>query len=98
MVSALHHFLEKSIALDEALGTRETVPNAQALRREVSAKWFGDGRLLTMKDLVNMAAFGTYQASLAEVSNAPRVQRVHVELDDDPRLGPLTVPSRRPKN
>lgn len=64
MVSALHHFLEASITLDEALHNREAVPNAQSIRREVSAKWFGDRRLLSMKELLNMAAFGTYQRSL----------------------------------
>jgi hypothetical protein len=82
MVSALHHFLEASIALDEALHNREAVPNAQAIRRKVSAIWFGDGQLLPMRELLNMAAFGTYRRS----------------LEDDPRVGALSIATQRSKN
>lgn len=35
---------------------------------------------------------------LSRKDDALRLQRVHVELEDDPRLGPLTMPRRRSKN
>jgi len=98
MVSALHHFLHASVALNEALGNRESVPNGQALRRVVSAKWFEHGGLLPWKEFMNMAAFGTYQASLSRTPNAPLIRSIPGEFEKDPRFGPLTPKKRRRKS
>jgi hypothetical protein len=72
MVSALHHLLRASNELEKALSAREPAPHAQAIRREISAKMFG-GRLITNKEMDEVAEFAAYRKNVVELSRREAV-------------------------